>query len=101
MDTTARKPNVKLLKTSLQVFKDVPSGLSQPYGMGATIGSWTRLVESSVEQQKEMLGSIEYRRLRQAAFLGLQYHCFNCYAVCPIGRQATARWPARQQDTGP
>lgn len=59
---------------------------SQPYGTGATIGFWTRFVDSPPAQQKEMLRSVDFMRLRQAAFLGHQYHCFKCYAVCPIGR---------------
>ena len=59
---------------------------SQPYGTGATIRFWTRFVDSSSEQQKEMLRSVDFMRLRQASFIGLQYHCFSCYAVCPIGK---------------
>lgn len=59
---------------------------SQPYGTGANIRFWTRFVESSPEEQKKMLRSTEYMRLYQASYIGLQYHCFKCYSMCPVGR---------------
>lgn len=58
---------------------------SQPYGMGARIGFWTRFTDSTPEEQKQMLRSPEFMRLSQASSMGLQYHCFTCYSVCPIG----------------
>lgn len=58
---------------------------SQPYGLGADIAFGTRFVDSSPEEQKEMLLSEQYARLRQAAHLGNQYMCFNCMKLCPVG----------------
>lgn len=59
---------------------------SQPYGIGANIRFWKRLIDSPPEEQKKMLSSPEYMRLYQASFIGYQYHCFTCYSVCPVGR---------------
>lgn len=59
---------------------------SLPYGIGADIGFWVQLLGSSPEQQKEMLMSEQYARLRQAIHLGNQYQCFNCMKICPVGR---------------
>jgi ferredoxin len=61
---------------------------SQPYGIGSTIGFWTRFIESSVEEQKKLLRSPEFMRLNHATSLTLQYYCFKCYASCPSGRLA-------------
>lgn len=58
---------------------------SQPYGLGADIGFWTQLVGSPPDEQKQMLRSEQYMRLRQAAHLGNQYMCFNCLKTCPVG----------------
>ena len=59
---------------------------SQPYGIGGSIRFWTRFIDSTPDEQKKMMRSPEYMRLYQAAFIGLQYHCFKCYSICPIGR---------------
>jgi epoxyqueuosine reductase len=61
-------------------------GHSQPYGVGGNIRFWTRFVDSTPEEQKKMLRSPEYMRLYQASYIGLQYHCFKCYSMCPIGK---------------
>lgn len=58
---------------------------SQPYGLGADIGFWSEFAAGSPEQQKELLRSERYARLRQAAYLGNQYMCFNCMKSCPVG----------------
>lgn len=58
---------------------------SQPYGIGGNIGFWTKLMDSSPEEQKKMLSSEEYWKLYQASFIGFQYFCFKCMASCPIG----------------
>ena len=60
---------------------------SQPYGIGANIRFWQRFVDSPPEEQKKMMRSPEYMRLYQAAFIGYQYHCFACYALCPVGQR--------------
>lgn len=58
---------------------------SLPYGIGTDTAFWSRLLSVSPEEQKEMLMSEEYARLRQAAYLGNQYMCFNCMKSCPVG----------------
>jgi epoxyqueuosine reductase QueG len=58
---------------------------SQPYGLGADIGFWTEFAGGTPEEQKELLRSERYARLRQAAHLGNQYMCFNCMKSCPVG----------------
>ncbi len=60
-------------------------GCSQPYGLGADIAFQRQLLGSSPEDQKKMLMSEQYARLRQAAHLGNQYMCFNCMKSCPVG----------------
>jgi epoxyqueuosine reductase QueG len=59
--------------------------ISQPYGMRANIGFWSRFIDATSEEQKAMLQSPEYLSLYQAGFIGYQYYCFRCLAVCPIG----------------
>ncbi|HWR38402.1 MAG TPA: 4Fe-4S binding protein [Patescibacteria group bacterium] len=58
---------------------------SLPYGLGADIGFWSQLVDSSPETRNELLRSEQYARLRQAAHLGSQYMCFQCMKSCPVG----------------
>ena len=58
---------------------------SLPYGLGADIGFWSRLLGGSAEERNEMLRSEQYGRLRQAAHLGNQYMCFRCMKSCPVG----------------
>ncbi|HWR45753.1 4Fe-4S binding protein [Sporomusa sp.] len=60
-------------------------GHSQPYGLGADITFQMKRLGSSPEEQKNMLMDEQYARLRQAAYLGNQYMCFNCLKSCPIG----------------
>ena len=62
---------------------------SQPHGLGANIRFWRQLLDSPHVEQKKMLSSPEYMRLYQASYIGLQYHCFKCYAVCPVGVKST------------
>lgn len=44
-----------------------------------------RLINSPKEEQQKMLSSSEYGWLFQGAYIGVQYNCFNCYALCPVG----------------
>ncbi|MHB8170530.1 MAG: 4Fe-4S binding protein [Thermincolia bacterium] len=60
---------------------------SQPYGLGANIGFWTKYTESSLEEQKKMFKSEEFWRMYQAGFIGFQYFCFNCLKSCPVGQK--------------
>jgi len=57
---------------------------SQPFGLMRNIGFWKKFVDSSTDEQKEMMSSPEYMGLYQSASIGFQYHCFNCYMLCPI-----------------
>jgi epoxyqueuosine reductase QueG len=60
-------------------------GKSQPYGMGASIGFWSRFGDATGDERRAMLQSPEYLSLYQAGFIGYQYFCFRCLAVCPVG----------------
>lgn len=60
---------------------------SQPYGTRNNIKFWMKMMESSTEDQKQLLGSVDYRRLNQASSIGMQYYCFNCMKICPIGQE--------------
>jgi len=55
----------------------------EPYGLGASIRFWTKLVDASPEEKKTMLKDIEYWRLYHALQMGFQYLCFNCMKACP------------------
>jgi len=59
---------------------------SQPYGLVADIGFQLQRLDSSPEEQKKLLMSEQYARLKQAAYLGNQYMCFNCLKLCPVGQ---------------
>ncbi len=59
---------------------------SQPNGLAANIKFWMKFIDSSPDEQKQMMISPEYMSLYQAAFIGFEYHCFNCYISCPVGR---------------
>ncbi len=60
--------------------------VSQPYGIGGSIGFWTRFAKSTPEEQKKMFLGEEYMKLYQSQMIGFHYHCFKCYASCPIGQ---------------
>ncbi len=55
----------------------------EPYGLGANIRFWTKLVDASPEEKKTMLKDIEYWRLYHVLQMGFQYLCFNCMKACP------------------
>jgi epoxyqueuosine reductase QueG len=59
---------------------------SLPYGIGNDITFWSQILSGSSEQQRELLMSERYAKLRQAAHLGNQYMCFNCMKLCPVGQ---------------
>jgi hypothetical protein len=39
----------------------------------------------STEEQQALLKDPLFMSLYKASFIGFQYTCFNCIAVCPIG----------------
>lgn len=58
---------------------------SQPYGLMGDITFQLQRLGRSPEDQKKMLMDEQYARLKQAAYLGNQYMCYNCLKVCPLG----------------
>jgi epoxyqueuosine reductase QueG len=56
----------------------------EPYGLGANIRFWTKLMDSSPEEQKTMLKDVEYWRFYHVLQMGFQYLCFNCMKSCPV-----------------
>lgn len=60
---------------------------SQPYGLGRNIRFWMKFIDCSPEEQKKLILSPEYMNMYQAAFIGFDYHCYNCYTMCPVGKK--------------
>jgi epoxyqueuosine reductase QueG len=58
---------------------------SQPFGIGSAFGYIRRLLGKSPEEQLAILKEPRFMSLYQASFIGFQYACFNCIAVCPLG----------------
>jgi len=58
-------------------------GVSQPYGIGGIIRYLRQFVGTSSEEQKTLLRDPRLLHIYQAQFLGFQYVCFKCMAVCP------------------
>lgn len=56
---------------------------SQPYGIGGLIRYLRRFIEASPQEQKELLKDPLFLSLYQAGFIGFQYVCNKCLAVCP------------------
>jgi len=56
---------------------------SQPYGIGGTIRYFRQFIGASPEEQKGLLKDPTLLHLYQAQFIGFQYTCFTCMAVCP------------------
>lgn len=56
---------------------------SQPYGIGGAIRFVRQFIGASPEQQKALLKDPIFLHLYQAQFVGFQYTCFKCMAVCP------------------
>jgi epoxyqueuosine reductase len=59
--------------------------VSQPYGIGGAIGFIRKFTSAPSDQQKTMLFDPQFLSLYQASFIGFQYECFQCMAVCPVG----------------
>jgi epoxyqueuosine reductase QueG len=56
---------------------------SQPYGIMRQIRFFSKFIGAAPEAQKELLRDPVLLSLYQAQFIGFQYHCFKCVAVCP------------------
>ncbi len=59
---------------------------SQPHGIGGAIRFWSEYGAASLDERKALLRDPRYWKLYQAGFIGFQYFCFRCLAVCPVGR---------------
>lgn len=57
----------------------------QPNGFIGNIQFWTKFAESTPEEQKKMVSSVEFKKLYEVSTLGSQYACFNCTKNCPVG----------------
>lgn len=73
LDTEKRTEELKCLRAS------------QPYGIGSAVGYIRKFFGKSVDEQKALIKDSFFMSLYQASFIGFQYACFNCIAVCPIG----------------
>jgi len=58
--------------------------VSQPFGIGAAIGYLRKLLAATPEQQKALITDPQFLSLYQASFIGYQYECYRCMAVCPV-----------------
>lgn len=58
--------------------------VSQPFGIGGAIGFIRKYASAPPEQQKAMIMDPQFLSLYQASFIGFQYECFRCMAVCPV-----------------
>ena len=56
---------------------------SQPYGIGGAIRYLRQFVGATPEEQKALLKDPILLNIYQAQFIGFQYTCFKCMAVCP------------------
>ena len=57
--------------------------VSQPYGIGGTIRYLRQFIGASPEEQKALLKDPRLLHIYQAQFIGFQYFCNKCMAVCP------------------
>ncbi len=57
--------------------------VSQPHGIGGIIRYLRCFIGASPQEQKKLLRDRALLHLYQAQFIGFQYQCFQCMAVCP------------------
>jgi epoxyqueuosine reductase len=72
LDTEGKTEDMKCLR------------VSQPFGIGAAIGYLRKLTAATPEQQKALIMDPLFLSLYQASFIGYQYECYRCMAVCPV-----------------
>lgn len=75
LDEEGKTEDLKCIKTS------------QPYGIPAVIGYVRKFIGKTPEEQQNLLKDPLFMSLYQASFIGFQYTCFKCIAVCPIGEK--------------
>lgn len=56
---------------------------SQPFGIGGAIAFIRKLTAAPPDQQKAMVMDPQFMSLYQSSFIGFQYECFRCMAICP------------------
>lgn len=71
LDEEGKTENMKCLRNS------------QPFGIGGAIGFMRKFAAAAPDQQKAILMDPQFLNLYQASFIGFQYECFRCMAVCP------------------
>lgn len=71
LDEEGRTDQLKCLKAS------------QPYGIGGEIRYFRKFIGASPEEQKALLKDPVLLSIYQAQFIGFQYTCWKCMAVCP------------------
>ncbi len=57
--------------------------VSQPHGIGGTIRYLRQFIGASSQEQKDLLKDPRLLHIYQAQFIGFQYFCNKCLAVCP------------------
>jgi epoxyqueuosine reductase len=57
--------------------------VSQPHGIGGTVRYLRQFIGASPEEQKALLKDPRLLHIYQAQFIGFQYFCNRCMAVCP------------------
>lgn len=70
--------------------------VSQPSGIGGLIGYLRKFAGASPEEQKKLIMDPKLLSLYQSSFIGFQYQCFRCIAVCPVGRKKTKSSESRK-----
>lgn len=75
LDTEGKTDELKCLRAS------------QPYGIGGAVGYIRKFIGKTPEEQKALLKEPLLMSLYQALFIGFQYCCYNCIAVCPVGER--------------
>ena len=71
LDVEGKTDQIKCLKAS------------QPYGIGCELRYFRKFIGASPEEQKALLKDPLLLSLYQAHFIGFQYTCWKCMAVCP------------------
>ena len=71
LDEEGKTDNMKCLRNS------------QPFGIGGAIGFIRKFTAAAPDQQKAMIMDPQFLSLYQSSFIGFQYECFRCMAVCP------------------
>ncbi len=59
---------------------------SQPSGLSSAIRYFLEMIEKPKDEKIQMLKDPKFWDLYQTSFIGFNYHCFKCMAVCPISK---------------